>query len=101
MKEGLSGTSRRSRLSRRRFMGTTAATLCLAQGGSAAGTAGGQQTIQPELSAAAQMQFLRPGQLERALRAFPVVYVPFGLIEWHGRHLPLGNDALKAHGPPT
>jgi hypothetical protein len=21
----------------------------------------------------------------------------FGLIEWHGRHLPLGNDALKAH----
>ncbi|MCX8109431.1 MAG: creatininase family protein, partial [Verrucomicrobiae bacterium] len=22
---------------------------------------------------------------------------PFGLIEWHGRHLPLGNDALKAH----
>ncbi|MBI2441214.1 MAG: creatininase family protein [Lentisphaerae bacterium] len=28
---------------------------------------------------------------------FPVVYVPFGLIEWHGRHLPLGNDAMKAH----
>jgi creatinine amidohydrolase/Fe(II)-dependent formamide hydrolase-like protein len=23
--------------------------------------------------------------------------VPFGLIEWHGRHLPLGNDAIKAH----
>jgi len=44
------------------------------------------------------MQFMRPGQLEAAARAFPVVYVPFGLIEWHGRHLPLGNDALKAHG---
>jgi creatinine amidohydrolase len=43
------------------------------------------------------MQFLRPGQLEKALRDFPAVYVPFGLIEWHGRHLPLGNDALKAH----
>jgi creatinine amidohydrolase len=43
------------------------------------------------------MQFMRPGQLEAAGRAFPVVYVPFGLIEWHGRHLPLGNDALKAH----
>lgn len=38
-----------------------------------------------------QMQFMRPAQLESALRAFPVVYVPFGLIEWHGRHLPLGN----------
>jgi creatinine amidohydrolase len=44
------------------------------------------------------MQFMRPAQLEAEARAFPVVYVPFGLIEWHGRHLPLGNDALKAHG---
>lgn len=44
-----------------------------------------------------QMQFMRPGQLEEALRTFPAVYVPLGLIEWHGRHLPLGNDALKAH----
>ena len=52
----------------------------------------------PGLSESVQMQFLRPGQLEAAARAFPVVYVPFGLIEWHGRHLPLGNDALKAHG---
>lgn len=45
-----------------------------------------------------QMQYMRPGQLEIAIRKFPVVYVPFGLIEWHGRHLPLGNDALKSHG---
>lgn len=52
----------------------------------------------PDLSESVQMQFLRPGQLEAAARAFPVVYIPFGLIEWHGRHLPLGNDALKAHG---
>ena len=29
---------------------------------------------------------------------FPVVYVPFGVIEWHGVHLPLGTDAIKAHG---
>jgi creatinine amidohydrolase len=43
------------------------------------------------------MQYMRPRQLEEALRQFPVVYVPFGLIEWHGRHLPLGNDAMKAH----
>lgn len=49
------------------------------------------------LSPAVQMQFMRPRQLEEALRRFPVVYVPLGLIEWHGRHLPLGNDALKAH----
>ena len=49
------------------------------------------------LSRDVQMQFLRPGQLEARARLFPVAYVPFGLIEWHGRHLPLGNDALKAH----
>ena len=51
------------------------------------------------LSRDVQMQFMRPGQLEAAARKFPVVYVPFGLIEWHGRHLPLGNDALKADKP--
>ncbi len=50
------------------------------------------------LSTDVQMQFMRPGQLEAAARQFPVVYVPFGLIEWHGKHLPLGNDAVKAHG---
>ena len=53
--------------------------------------------MDPQLSPAVQLQFMRPAQLEEALRRFPVVYVPFGLIEWHGRHLPLGNDALKAH----
>ncbi|MHB9033337.1 MAG: creatininase family protein [Anaerolineae bacterium] len=50
-----------------------------------------------ELPLGVQMQYLQPAQLEAAARVFPVVYVPFGLIEWHGRHLPLGNDALKAH----
>ena len=50
-----------------------------------------------DLSAAVQMQLMRPAQVEAAARAFPVVYVPFGLIEWHGQHLPLGVDALKAH----
>lgn len=50
-----------------------------------------------ELSPAVQVHFMRPAQLEKAINTFPVVYVPFGSIEWHGRHLPLGNDALKAH----
>jgi creatinine amidohydrolase len=95
MKADPSGTSQSARLTRRDFMGTTAATLGLA---GAARAAKEQPALQPELSPAVQMQFLQPGQLEKALRAFPVVYVPFGLIEWHGRHLPLGNDALKAHG---
>ncbi len=50
-----------------------------------------------DLSRDVQLQFLRPAQLEAAGRRFPVAYVPFGLIEYHGKHLPLGNDALKAH----
>jgi len=51
-----------------------------------------------ELAPEVQMQLMRPGQLEEAARRFPVVYVPFGCVEWHGRHLPLGTDALKAYG---
>lgn len=51
-----------------------------------------------DLSRLVQMQYLRPRQFEAAARAFPVAYVPFGLIEWHGQHGPLGTDALKAHG---
>jgi len=54
--------------------------------------------ITGELAASVQMQFMRPGQVEAAARKFPVAYVPFGTIEWHGRHLPLGTDAIKAHG---
>ena len=50
-----------------------------------------------KLSTDVQMQFMRPSMLEKRGRDFPVVYVPFGLIEWHGPHLPLGNDAIKAH----
>jgi creatinine amidohydrolase len=49
------------------------------------------------LSTDVQMQCMRPTQLEAAGRAFPVAYVPFGPIEWHGRHLPVGNDTMKAH----
>jgi creatinine amidohydrolase len=58
---------------------------------------GKEEHMKPELSVDVQMQLMRPGQVEAAARAFPVVYVPFGCVEWHGRHLPLGNDALKAH----
>jgi len=39
-----------------------------------------------------------PEELEIVLKEFPVAYVPVGSLEWHGRHLPYGNDALKAHG---
>lgn len=88
---------------RREFLGTNA--LALAGGTLAAADRLVAAEPQPadharppnHLAAEVQMQFMRPGQLEAAGRKFPVVYVPFGLIEWHGRHLPLGTDAIKAH----
>jgi creatinine amidohydrolase len=38
----------------------------------------------------------RPIQLQQAITDFPLALVPFGALEWHGPHLPLGLDALKA-----
>ena len=89
-------------MKRRDFLGTNM--LALAGGALAAGNTGAAEghpeengTTQSQLSPDVQMQFMRPGQLEAAGREFPVVYVPFGVIEWHGVHLPLGTDAIKAH----
>jgi len=40
---------------------------------------------------------LRPEQIAQRRREKPVAYLPLGTLEWHGRHLPVGNDTLKAH----
>ena len=39
-----------------------------------------------------------PEDLIAAVKEMPVFIMPCGLLEWHGDHLPLGQDALKAHG---
>jgi creatinine amidohydrolase len=90
--------SKEAPISRRGFVrSATALTLGVAADGITTANASSNKPIQNHLSPTVQMQFMRPSQLEKAIRVFPVVYVPFGLIEWHGQHLPLGNDALKAH----
>ena len=90
--------SRHPRISRRAFVASAAtATLGSALDGVAAPAVSAESEVTGKLSPAVQMQFMRPAQLEKAIREFPAAYVPFGLIEWHGLHLPLGNDALKAH----
>lgn len=90
--------STQPRISRRAFVASAATvTLGSALDGIAAQATSAESELARELPPAVQMQFMRPAQLEKAIKQFPVVYVPFGLIEWHGRHLPLGNDALKAH----
>ena len=39
----------------------------------------------------------RPEAMRAMIREAPVAYVPFGSLEWHGEHAPLGLDGLKAH----
>ncbi len=90
-------------MNRREFLGTnaialTGASLATQPANAAENDPHNEDKIQGELPTDVQMQFMRPGQLEAAGRKFPVVYVPLGPIEWHGRHLPLGTDAIKAHG---
>ena len=43
-------------------------------------------------------ELMLPWQLRAAMAARPVVYIPLGTIEWHCEHLPVGLDALTAHG---
>jgi creatinine amidohydrolase len=39
---------------------------------------------------------LRPDALEQILAETPVAYVPWGALEWHGAHLPLGTEGYMA-----
>ncbi len=41
---------------------------------------------------------LLPREFDAILEATPVAYLPWGALEWHGYHMALGNDGLKAHG---
>jgi creatinine amidohydrolase len=45
-----------------------------------------------------QAELLLPHEIDAALAANSVVYLPLGSIEYHGRHLPIGLDGLNAHG---
>ena len=44
-----------------------------------------------------QYELLRPSEVKSILKKCPVVYIPVGVIEWHGVQNPLGTDGLKAH----
>ncbi len=42
------------------------------------------------------IQNLRPDEVIAERDQTPVIYLPLGLLEWHGPHLPLGVDAFNA-----
>jgi creatinine amidohydrolase len=39
-----------------------------------------------------------PWMLRQIMANRPIAYIPLGTYEWHGEHLPVGLDALTAHG---
>lgn len=41
-------------------------------------------------------QEMLPHEIVAAREACPIAYVPIGGVEWHGEHLAVGNDTLKA-----
>jgi creatinine amidohydrolase len=43
-----------------------------------------------------RLEELFPAELEARLAEVPALLIPVGTIEWHGHHLPLGLDVLKA-----
>ncbi|NQX13439.1 creatininase family protein [Microbacteriaceae bacterium VKM Ac-2855] len=45
-----------------------------------------------------RVEYLAPAQLDAAIAAVPVAYLPLGSLEFHGPHLPIGLDTLNAHG---
>ncbi|NJN96229.1 MAG: creatininase family protein [Anaerolineales bacterium] len=45
-----------------------------------------------------QYEELLPAEFNQILQQTPVAYLPWGALEWHGHHMALGNDGLKAHG---
>jgi creatinine amidohydrolase len=49
--------------------------------------------LKPEV----RLERMRPGQIDAAKADRPAIYIPFGSIEWHGIHNPVGLDATKAH----
>lgn len=48
-----------------------------------------------------EVERLLPYEIDAALAARSVVYVPLGSIEYHSHHLPVGLDGLNAHGVCT
>lgn len=41
---------------------------------------------------------LRPAQIEAIQQQASIAYIPWGALEWHSFHAPVGLDGIKAHG---
>ncbi len=50
------------------------------------------------MTAEVRAERLSPAELDAAVGASAIVYIPLGSLEFHGPHLPLGLDSFNAHG---
>ena len=41
---------------------------------------------------------LRPAEIDSIRNQHPIAYIPWGALEWHSYHAPIGLDGMKAHG---
>ncbi|MFP4283555.1 MAG: creatininase family protein [Opitutales bacterium] len=41
---------------------------------------------------------LRPTEIEAMRELCPIAYLPWGALEWHSQHAPIGLDSVKAEG---
>lgn len=41
---------------------------------------------------------LRPDQIEAIQKSASIAYIPWGALEWHSYHAPIGLDGIKAYG---
>jgi len=47
-----------------------------------------------------RLEEITPDILANILKTRPIVYIPWGALEWHGEHLPLGQDIGGVVHPP-
>ncbi len=45
-----------------------------------------------------QYERLKPNEIDSIKEKHPIAYIPWGALEWHSYHNPIGLDCLKAHG---
>jgi len=48
-----------------------------------------------------QFEQMRPQQIEDITHSYPIAYLPWGALEYHGAHNPTGLDSIKAYGLAT
>ncbi|OIN97270.1 hypothetical protein AUJ66_03900 [Candidatus Desantisbacteria bacterium CG1_02_38_46] len=44
-----------------------------------------------------KLEEMKPGEIDEMLKRASIIYIPWGALEWHGVHNPIGLDTIKAY----